>query len=209
MSSASFGFRMQAHERRERTSPGTRNAGTVGVMPGDPRPMTGTLRLLAGKPAAADSAPDVTARRPWRRALPASYGLLIGYGAMAAMTAVAVAAGGTRHPAVALALLAATACAVATRTTAPTAFGVGAMGWLFYDGFVVGRHADLGWHGTVSMTQFAVLTGAAGCVAALSGLRTRSPSGRPAAREPTAPVVNQAHARAVRRARSSAFFKGG
>ena len=92
---------------------------------------------------------------------PASAGLLTGYCAAAAATLVAVGAGGTRHPLTALVLLACVAAAVASRVTVPAAIACGGIAWLFFDGFVIGRHADLGWQGAASGWQIAACVGAA------------------------------------------------
>jgi hypothetical protein len=145
----------------------------------------------------------VSARRRGRPPRPASAGLLTGYCAVAATTALAVAAGAARRPGLGLALLGAAVLAVAVRTAASAAPGVGALGWLFYAGFITGRHADLAWHGTASLGPLAVLEGAAAAGVALSWLRghlarRRSSSGPPA-RQPLAPVVSLASARAARR----------
>jgi hypothetical protein len=73
----------------------------------------------------------------------ASTGLLAGYCGLTLATGLAIAAGGTRRPAVALGLLGLAVLVVAMRTSWPAALGVGTLGWLFYDGFFIGRHANL------------------------------------------------------------------
>lgn len=95
-------------------------------------------------------------------------GLVAGYGGLAAATAVGVLAGGTRRPGVALALLAVTAFVLGTRTPAWVAASSGLVGWLFYDGFIAGRHANLAWHGVVDARRLGLL---AGCAAAGAGAR--------------------------------------
>jgi hypothetical protein len=112
------------------------------------------------------------------RKRPATTGLLIGYCAAAAGTLVAVAAGGTRHPVIALAILACTAAVVATRVTVPVAAACGGMAWLFYDGFIADRHAYLGWHGAADGWRLAICVGAALCGTVLAGL-LRAHAGRP------------------------------
>jgi K+-sensing histidine kinase KdpD len=99
-----------------------------------------------------------------------SNGLLAGYGGLALATGIAIAVGGTRRPAVALALLLLAVLVLATRTTVMAAIGVGAMAWFFYDGFIIGRHARLAWHGTTDLRPLALLLGAALCGVAASWL---------------------------------------
>lgn len=179
--------------------------------------------LIRGHPRLAAARPGCpSARRELRvgygllggYGLPVGYGLLAGYGVMAVTTAAAVAVGGTRHPNVALALLAVAAFAVATATTAAAALGTCVTGWLCYAGFITGRHAHLAWHGPADLGRFAVLAGAALCGIALSRLsagraanprRTRpSRLDRPGCAEPpgndrgTRPVIGPA---SVRRSR--------
>jgi hypothetical protein len=89
-----------------------------------------------------------------------SHGLLAGYGSAAATTATVVAAGGTRHSLVALVVIALVMAGVASRLSVPLGAAAGAMSWLFYDGFIIGRHAELAWHGSVTGWQAAVCLGA-------------------------------------------------
>jgi hypothetical protein len=103
-----------------------------------------------------------------RRTWPASTGLLVGFCAPAVATVAAVAVGGTHRPGIALGLMAVVACAVATRMTALVALATGAMGWLFYAGFIIGRHAQLAWHGAADAQWLGILLGAALCGAAAS-----------------------------------------
>lgn len=89
-------------------------------------------------------------------------GMLAGCCGIAAATTVAVAAGGVRHHVLAIAIV---ACAVLTvaarlrRTQAAIASTV--IGWLFFDGFIIGRHASLGWDGAREWWWLAVLASAA------------------------------------------------
>jgi hypothetical protein len=112
---------------------------------------------------------------PGRR--PATAGLLTGYCAAAAGALVAVAAGGTRHPVVALAILASVAAVAATRVAIPVAAACGVLAWLFYDGFIADRHAYLGWHGAADGWRLAICVGAALCGTALTRL-LRARAGR-------------------------------
>lgn len=96
--------------------------------------------------------------RPLRAA---SYCMLTGYCVMAVVTAVAVAAGATRRPGLAIVLLAAAVFVIAAQAPVPAALGVAAIGWLFYAGFIAGRHGDLAWSGTGSIAAIAALAGAA------------------------------------------------
>jgi hypothetical protein len=88
----------------------------------------------------------MTQRRTWAFAT----GLLAGYCGLAAATGVAVAVGGTRRPGLALAILAVAALLLATRTRAAATAGLGVMAWLFYAGFIAGRHGDLAWQSALA-----------------------------------------------------------
>ena len=126
---------------------------------------------------------------------PATTGLLAGYCAAAAGTLVAVAAGGTRHPAIALAVLACVAAVVATRVTIPVAVACGGLAWLFYDGFIAGRYAYLGWHGAADGWRLAICVGAALCGTALAWLLRSGPGRRTGEAAAPATVVSLAQAR--------------
>ena len=102
-----------------------------------------------------------------RRGFRHAYGLLTGYCVAAVATAIAVAEGGTRHPVVAIAVLACALLAAGTRMTLPVALASGVIGWLFFDGFVIGRHANLGWDGGREVWWLLVLVAAAGSGCAL------------------------------------------
>ena len=97
--------------------------------------------------------------RRWRNA----EGALAGYCLVAVATAAAVAAGGNRHPLVALVVLASALLVAARRMTLPVALASAAMAWLFYDGFIAGRHADLAWTGVRETWWVLVLMAAAAC----------------------------------------------
>jgi hypothetical protein len=142
-----------------------------------------------------------------RRTWPTSTGLLAGYCSMAVATAVAVAAGGTHRLGVALGIVSLAVFAVAIRTTVPVALATGAMGTLFYAGFISGRHAQLAWHGVAGVRWLCILLGAALCGAAASWIHVRVVDHRMAAAEAAAeasrgrshPVISLADARAARR----------
>jgi hypothetical protein len=133
--------------------------------------------------------------------MPTSTGLLVGFCASAVATVAAVAAGGTHRPGIALGLMAIVVCVVATRMTAPVALATGAMGWLFYAGFIIGRHAQLAWHGAADAQWLGILLGAALCGAAASWVHAWTKARRSAPAEPDlawrAPVVSLADARAA------------
>jgi hypothetical protein len=95
--------------------------------------------------------------RPW----PSSYGLLAAFWSAAAVTAIAVVAGGARHPAAALGALVAATAMVAARTTFVTVPALAAIAWLFDNGFFVDRHAQLTWHGTADCWRLGILLAAA------------------------------------------------
>jgi len=112
--------------------------------------------------------------------------------------------GGTRRPGIALGFIAAAAFAIAVRTTMPVALATGAMGWLFYAGFVTGRHAQLAWHGAADIQRAGILLGVAFCGAAASWIHAWVGTRRAALAEPApvrlAPVVSLADARCGRHA---------
>jgi len=139
--------------------------------------------------------------------------LLAGYCGLALATGLAIAAGGTRWPVVALCVLGLAVLVIAVETPWPASLGVGALGWLFYDGFFVGRHAQLAWHGAADLRALGVLLGAAIGGIAVSWARDawahgswrHMPRGRgPLAAGPASPggvaaVISLAEARAARR----------
>jgi len=144
---------------------------------------------------------ESTGRWTW----PASTALFAGYLALAAATTAAVAVGGTHRPGMALGLISVTALAVATRAAVPVAPAIGAMGWLFYAGFITGRHAQLAWHGAADIKRLGILMGVAFCGAADTWLHARARTRRPRSADRAlvrlAPVASLADARAARRGR--------
>lgn len=131
-----------------------------------------------------------TNRRPATACWPSSTGLLAAYGASAMVTAGAVIAGGTRHPALALAALAVTVFLIAARTRLITALAVAGISWMFDDGFITGRDAQLSWHGAADGWRLAVLAGAALAGVLLARWVAREPAKPPAApAKPPAPPV--------------------
>ncbi|MGV4928584.1 hypothetical protein [Streptomyces sp. BHT-5-2] len=98
----------------------------------------------------------------------------------AALTALAVTAllatgRAAAHPAFSLAVFALLTVAVAAAARPLMVPAVVAVSWLFYDGFVVHRHAELGWQ-PADRTSLWVLAGAglaaAGCAVAFRAART-------------------------------------
>jgi hypothetical protein len=110
---------------------------------------------------------DGESLRRWR--LPE--GLLAVYCLSAVATTAAVAAGGTRHPLVALAVLASALLAATAHLTFGAALAAGGIAWLFFDGFVIGRHGNLAWGGTREVWWILVLLGGALCGWVLGQLR--------------------------------------
>jgi hypothetical protein len=115
---------------------------------------------------------------PTRPCWPVSSGLLAAYAGSAAVTAVVALAGGTRHPAAALGAYGLLAAVVAASTRPAAAAGVALIAWMFDNGFIVGRHADLGWHGEADARRLAILLAAA-AAAAMFGSRIRRASQGP------------------------------
>ncbi len=95
-----------------------------------------------------------------------------------------VLAGGTRHPLAALICYLALTATISAQAALPWAVAVGATVWLFYDGFIVGRHAVLAWS-TVDGLYLAVLIGVALLACATGYAVRRTVPGRP---EPTGPA---------------------
>lgn len=116
---------------------------------------------------------------------PPSTGLLAAFCGAAATTVVVVALGGTRHQDAALAAFAAVTAAIAARSAPLAAPGIGITAWLFDNGFLVNRHADLAWHGTADGIRLGVLLGVAVCGAAL-GWAVRSSGSLASPRSPEA-----------------------
>ncbi|HYA53853.1 MAG TPA: hypothetical protein VEG33_22100 [Streptosporangiaceae bacterium] len=122
------------------------------------------MRVAPGRSAGgASSLHAPSARHCW----PASSGLLAAYVGSAAVTAVVALAGGTRHPAAALAAYGLLAAVVAASTRPAAAAGVALIAWMFDNGFIVGRHAELSWHGAADARRLAILLAAAAAAAML------------------------------------------
>jgi hypothetical protein len=127
------------------------------------------LSLIPGGLSAPQQARKVPAGRPgpsWQR-WRLFEGALAGYCGAALATTVAVIAGGTRHPVVALGVAGFAMLALGLRMTLATAVASGVIGWLFYDGFVIGRHADLVLGGPLAGWSLLALVAAALCGSAL------------------------------------------
>jgi hypothetical protein len=71
---------------------------------------------------------------------------------------------GTRHPAAALVAYGLLAAVVAASTRPAAAAGVAVIAWMFDNGFIVGRHAVLSWHGTAEARRLAILLAVAAAV---------------------------------------------
>ena len=125
-------------------------------------------------------------------------GLLAGYCVGAAATTVAVLAGGTRHTVLALALVIVVLLATGSQMTIPLAAATGTMTWLFYDGFVVGKHATLNWHGPVDGWRIGACVAATLVASMLAKARHRPAS------HPGGNVVSLAAFRQQREARQPA-----
>jgi hypothetical protein len=150
----------------------------------------------------------MTQRRTWAY----STSLLAGYCGLTGATGIAVAAGGTRRPGTALAILAVATLLLATRAKPLTAPALGVLALLFYAGFIAGRHGSLTWQGTGDVWRLGLLAGSAVLGAGLSWLTApswqtaRFPRGHPAAGEQSgeqrekAVVISLVEARAGRRA---------
>jgi hypothetical protein len=105
------------------------------------------------------------------RRLRAPEGLLAGYGAAAVATLAGVALGGTGHPKLALAVLQLAVLVAATKMSLPVALVSAVVAWLFYDGFVIGRHGNLAWEGASGEWWLLVLVATAACGFALGWAR--------------------------------------
>lgn len=89
---------------------------------------------------------------------------------------VAVPVGGTRQQDASLAALAAVSAVIAALSVPLAAPGIGAIAWMFDNGFLVNRHADLIWHGTADGIRLGVLLGAAVAGAVLGWATVRAQS---------------------------------
>jgi hypothetical protein len=127
---------------------------------------------------------------------PASSGLLAAYAGSAAVTAVVTLAGGTRHPAAALAAYGLLVAVVAASTRPAAAAGVALIAWMFDNGFIVGRHADLSWHGAADARRLAILL-VASAAAAMLGCHIRGASQGPLPAPDPATAVDPDPATAV------------
>jgi hypothetical protein len=114
---------------------------------------------LAGTAGTPSIAP---ASRPW----PLSYALLAAFAGAAAVTAVAVLAGGTHHPAAGLVAYGVLAVLVAVRTRPAAVPGIAVIAWLFDDGFLLGRHGVLTWHGSADVWRLLILAALAAAASA-------------------------------------------
>ena len=80
-------------------------------------------------------------------------------------TALLAATGGTRHPDADLVAYAALAAGLGLGARWWAALVGALILWLFYDGFLVGQHGDLAWHGTIDGWRLGLIT-----VGAVGGL---------------------------------------
>lgn len=148
------------------------------------------MLLLQGLPAGTSRA---RAAHPlW----PLSSALLAAYAGGAAVTVAAVVAGATRHPAAAMVAYAVLAVLICLGSRPLLVPAIAIIIWLFDDGFIVGRHADLAWHGMADLRRLAILLAAAAASGAVGALlrRRQPPPGRsqPAAGDGTGPLSRHA-----------------
>lgn len=86
----------------------------------------------------------------------------------ALVTAVAVTAGGTRHLLLAITIVSFGVLLAAISLRPLAALANAGIAWLLFDGFLVGRHAVLGWDGTREWWWMTALAGAAMCGIAIA-----------------------------------------
>jgi hypothetical protein len=149
------------------------------------------MLLLQGVPA-----DTPRARRAAPPLWPLSSALLAAYAGAAAVTVAAVVAGATRHPVAALTAYAVLAGAICLGSRPLLVPAIAIITWLFDDGFIVGRHADLAWHGAPDLRRLAILLAAAAAGSAVGAvLRRRQPppgQSQPAAEDGTRPLPGRA-----------------
>jgi hypothetical protein len=104
---------------------------------------------------------------PWERAC------LAGYAASAALTAVLVLGGGTRHLGFGIAAFTVLAAVIGWRSRPGAAACAAVIAWMFFDGFLAGQHAELRWHGTADLVRLGLLIAVAVGVSAVRRLRDR------------------------------------
>jgi hypothetical protein len=80
-----------------------------------------------------------------------------GYAGGIVATIVLVNEGGTRHLGFDVAAFAALTAAIGWCSRPAGAASAAVIAWLFFDGFLVGRHAELSWHGTADAWRLGVL----------------------------------------------------
>jgi hypothetical protein len=107
-----------------------------------------------------------------------STALLVAYMGAAVTTMVVVLAGGTRHTGAALIPYAVLAAVISLRAPTRATPAIAVTAWLFYDGFITGRHAHLTWHGAADARGAAILLVAAAAVGMLSA-RARLAAAQP------------------------------
>jgi hypothetical protein len=117
------------------------------------RPGRGELAIMVMPPGRAGAMRVTPASSSW----PWPHTLLAAYLGAAAVTAVTAASGGTHHPAAGLVAYAVLAVVVAAGARPLVAPAVAVIVWLFDDGFLVGRHAQLAWHGSASAWRLGLL----------------------------------------------------
>lgn len=103
-------------------------------------------------------------------AWPSPSAMLVTYAGAGVLTALIVVAGGTGHPAAGLTAFAILAVIVAMHARPVLAPAIAVVAWLFDDGFLIGRHAVLSWHGAADGERLAILFAAAAAGAAIGAV---------------------------------------
>jgi hypothetical protein len=98
--------------------------------------------------------------------LDAAMSMLAAFGGAVVLTCLLAATGGTHRLGPDLAAFAVLAALTAVTSRWWAVFAIAGIDWLFYAGFLVGRHGEIAWHGTIDGWRIAMIL-AAGCGGAL------------------------------------------
>jgi hypothetical protein len=128
-------------------------------------------------PHATPYVPPSSRQRFPQRVLRSDEACLAGYAASAALTAVLVLGGGTRHLGFGIVAFTVLAAVIGWRSRSATAACTAVIAWMFFDGFLAGRHAELRWHGGADIARLGLLLAAAALASAARRLHARQLTG--------------------------------
>jgi hypothetical protein len=129
-----------------------------------------------------DAGPTAAQPRPARHIMSMTWACLVGYLGGIAVTLALAATGGTRHLSFDLAAFAVLAAVIGWWSRPVGAGCAAVIGWLFYDGFLVGRHAELRLHGMADVWRVGLVVAVAVLASAASYGARRNAAVHPARR---------------------------